>query len=66
MKASAFSGTLPVMKDSVEVLKEMNQKYEIFIVSAAMEFPNSLKDKLRLASGAFSLLQLETDHVVRR
>jgi len=24
----------------------MNNRYEIFIVSAAMEFPNSLKDKL--------------------
>jgi 5'-nucleotidase len=36
---------LPVMEDSVRVLKEMNQKYEVFIVSAAMEFPNSLVDK---------------------
>jgi 5'-nucleotidase len=41
-----FFRDLPVMKDSVEVLKEMNQRYEIFIVSAATEFPNSLKDKL--------------------
>lgn len=41
-----FFRNLPVMKDSVEVLKEMNERYEIFIVSAATEFPNSLKDKL--------------------
>jgi 5'(3')-deoxyribonucleotidase len=41
-----FFRNLPVMKDSVEVLKEMNKRYEIFIVSAATEFPNSLKDKL--------------------
>ena len=34
------------MKDSVDVLREMNKRYEIFIVSAATEFPNSLKDKL--------------------
>lgn len=40
-----FFRHLPVMKDSVEVLKEMNKKYEVFIVSAAMEFPNSLKEK---------------------
>lgn len=40
-----FFRNLPVMKDSVEVLKEMNNRYEIFIVSAATEFPNSLKDK---------------------
>jgi 5'(3')-deoxyribonucleotidase len=41
-----FFRNLPVMKDSIDVLKEMNDRYEIFIVSAATEFPNSLKDKL--------------------
>lgn len=40
-----FFRHLPVMDDSVAVLEEMNKRYEIFIVSAAMEFPNSLKDK---------------------
>jgi len=40
-----FFRNLPVMEDSVYVLEEMNKKYEIFIVSAATEFPNSLKDK---------------------
>jgi len=33
------------MEDSVEVLKQLNERYEIYIVSAAVEFPNSLKDK---------------------
>jgi 5'-nucleotidase len=46
LKAEGFFRKLSVMKDSVEVLKEMNQRYEVFIVSAATEFPNSLKDKL--------------------
>jgi 5'(3')-deoxyribonucleotidase len=41
-----FFRNLPVMKDAVDVLKEMNNRYEIFIVSAAIEFPHSLKDKL--------------------
>ena len=41
-----FFRNLPVFPDSVDVLKEMNKRYEIFIVSAAIEFPNSLKDKL--------------------
>lgn len=45
LKSPGFFRHLPVMKDSVEVLREMNNRYEIFIVSAAMEFPNSLKDK---------------------
>ncbi|WEK35772.1 MAG: 5'(3')-deoxyribonucleotidase [Candidatus Pseudobacter hemicellulosilyticus] len=40
-----FFRNLPVIKDSVEVLEEINQKYELYIVSSAMEFPNSLKDK---------------------
>jgi 5'(3')-deoxyribonucleotidase len=41
-----FFRDLPVMKDAVDVIKEMNNRYEVFIVSAATEFPNSLKDKL--------------------
>ena len=40
-----FFRHLPVMADSIEVLKELNERYELFIVSAAIEFPNSLKDK---------------------
>ena len=43
--AEGFFRNLPVMDDAVDVLKEMNKQYEIFIVSAAVEFPNSLKDK---------------------
>jgi 5'-nucleotidase len=41
-----FFRHLPVMEDSVDVLKEINNKYELFIVSAATEFPNSLKEKM--------------------
>lgn len=40
-----FFRNLPVMENSVEVLEQMNKKYEIFIVSAATEFPNSLREK---------------------
>lgn len=40
-----FFRHLPVMEDSVEVLRAINERYELFIVSAATEFPNSLKDK---------------------
>ncbi len=40
-----FFRHLPVMEHSIDVLKEMNNRYEVFIVSAATEFPNSLKDK---------------------
>ncbi len=40
-----FFRHLPVMEDSQDVLEEMNRKYEIYIVSQATEFPNSLKEK---------------------
>jgi len=45
LRAPGFFRNLPVMKDAVDVLRRLNEKYEVFIVSAAMEFPNSLKDK---------------------
>lgn len=40
-----FFRDLEVIPDSVEVMKQLQEKYEVFIVSAAMEFPNSLQDK---------------------
>jgi 5'-nucleotidase len=43
--SQGFFRRLPVIRDSVNVVRELNQRYEVFIVSAAMEFPNSLKDK---------------------
>ncbi len=46
LMAPGFFRNLPVMKGSVDVLRELNKAYEVFIVSAATEFPNSLKDKL--------------------
>ena len=41
-----FFRTAPVVKDSVEALMDLNKNYELFIVSAAMEFPQSLPEKL--------------------
>lgn len=54
--APGFFRNLPVMKDSVEVIKEMNKRYEVFIVSAAIEFPNSLKDKVEWLQEHFPFL----------
>ena len=45
IKSPGFFRHLPVMEDAVDVLRRLNERYEVFIVSAAMEFPNSLKDK---------------------
>ncbi|WP_197076675.1 5' nucleotidase, NT5C type [Hymenobacter terrenus] len=40
-----FFRDLPVIKDSQEVLAELAQRYELFITTAAMEFPGSFLDK---------------------
>lgn len=40
-----FFRDLAVMPGADAVLHELNKRYRVFIVSAAMEFPNSLKDK---------------------
>jgi 5'-nucleotidase len=46
IQAPGFFRHLPVMPGCVETIRQMNARYEVFIVSAATEFPNSLKDKL--------------------
>ena len=54
--AKGFFRTAPVVKDSVEVLTGLNKTYELFIVSAAMEFPQSLPEKLEWLNEHFSFL----------
>lgn len=41
-----FFRTMKPNAHSQEVLEKLNKKYELFIVSAAMEFPQSLTEKL--------------------
>ncbi|MDN3551065.1 5' nucleotidase, NT5C type [Mucilaginibacter aquaedulcis] len=40
-----FFRTLPVMPGAVEAITELMKDFEIYIVSAAMEFPQSLPEK---------------------
>jgi 5'(3')-deoxyribonucleotidase len=40
-----FFRSAPVVENSQQVLAELNTKYEIFIVSSATEFPQSLSEK---------------------
>lgn len=42
---AGFFRTLPVMEGAVEALKTLMESYEVYIVSAAMEFPLSLAEK---------------------
>lgn len=40
-----FFKDIPVMKDSQEILARINERYDLYIVSAAIEFPQSLSEK---------------------
>jgi 5'-nucleotidase len=40
-----FFRNAPVMDNSQRILEQLNLHYKLFIVSAAMEFPNSLSEK---------------------
>ncbi|MEM7379649.1 MAG: 5'(3')-deoxyribonucleotidase [Bacteroidota bacterium] len=40
-----FFRTLVPIKDSQSVLADLAEKYEVYIASAAMQFPNSLQEK---------------------
>lgn len=51
-----FFRDLTVMKDSQEVIKELNEHYEIFITTAAMEFPTSFSAKYEWLKEHFSFL----------
>jgi 5'-nucleotidase len=51
-----FFRHLPVIKNSIEAVLKLNDSYEIYIASAATEFPNSLKDKLEWLGEHFPFL----------
>ncbi len=42
---NGFFRTLKPIKDSQTILKELSKKHDIYIASAAMQFPNSLEEK---------------------
>ncbi|MEK6783580.1 MAG: 5'(3')-deoxyribonucleotidase [Bacteroidota bacterium] len=51
-----FFRKMAVNDNSQDVVKKLNQKYEVFIVSSAMEFPNSLSEKLEWLGEHFPFL----------
>ncbi|MEO7487791.1 MAG: 5'(3')-deoxyribonucleotidase [Ferruginibacter sp.] len=46
VNSKGFFRNAPVMEDSRRILEALNDRYRVFIVSAAMEFPKSLLEKL--------------------
>ena len=51
-----FFRTMTVNEHSQEILERLNARYELFIVSAAMEFPQSLSEKLAWLKEHFPFL----------
>jgi 5'-nucleotidase len=45
VRTIGFFRDLPVMRDSQEVISDLQARYDIFITTAAMEFPNSFIEK---------------------
>jgi len=43
--ADGFFRDLPIIQDSQQVLRRLSERYELYIATAAMEFPTSFVDK---------------------
>lgn len=56
LNTPGFFRHLEVYPSAVDTIRELNKKYKVFIVSAAMEFPNSLKDKTEWLGEFFPFL----------
>ena len=54
--APGFFKDLPVMADSQDVLRRMAERYELFVATAAMEFPNSFLDKYNWLQQHFAFI----------
>ena len=54
--SKGFFRTAPVMADSQEILSTLNKTYEVFIVSAATEFPQSISEKQEWLNEHFSFI----------
>ena len=54
--SEGFFRDLPVIKDSQRVIQALAEEYEVFIATAAMEFPNSFLDKYQWLQRHFPFL----------
>lgn len=57
LRSEDFFEDLPVIADSQRVLRAMVERYEIFIATSAMEFPNSFGPKYRWLRRHFPFLE---------
>ncbi len=59
LNADNFFRNLPVIPDAVESLRRLQENFEIFIVSAATEFPVSLAEKVAWLAEHFPFITWE-------
>jgi 5'(3')-deoxyribonucleotidase len=55
--SKGFFRTTPVMEHSQEIVRRLQESYEVFIVSAATEFPQSLPEKQEWLNEHFPFIQ---------
>lgn len=53
---AGFFRTIPLMPGAVEAVKKLMENYEVYIVSAATEFPQSLSEKYEWLTEHFSFI----------
>lgn len=56
LQQPGFFRTLPINPDAQEVVRDLNERFHVFIVSAAMEFPWSLNEKYEWLAEHFPFL----------
>lgn len=56
VRAPGFFRSIPLIPGAIEALTELVKDYEVFIVSAAVEFPTSLNEKLEWLAWHFPFI----------
>lgn len=55
-RTKGFFRVLKPISDSKEILRQLSEKYDVYIASAAMQFPNSLEEKSEWLDEHFSFI----------
>lgn len=56
VNSKGFFSNAPLMENAAPALQALNEKYDVFIVSAAMEFPGSLVEKYEWLAAHFPFI----------
>lgn len=62
LREGAFFGDIPMMPGSQDALRVLSDKFEIFVATAAMEYPNSFAAKFRWLERHFPFIR--PSHIV--